>query len=241
MWIRVTLLLALGSRACATNQMKIYAAGSGSDMMSQPETVQEIIELSGNDSPNLLYVGTAAYDNPNSENTQTAAFIEAGVNVTAINVAWLTPSVESMVALFADVDIVLVSGGNTLFARDRWHTLGVDVMMKDAMHKGAVMCGGSAGGIVWFDGGHSDSMEMSSFKNPPGPFFDPNMGDEGYSNWAYIRVPGLSFVPGFFCPHYDEVESNGVPRETDFTAQLQQHSGEIGIGVDNWAALIING
>ena len=32
-----------------------------------------------------------------------------------------------------------------------------------------------------------------------------------------------------------------MPRSTDFTNLLRQHSGAVGIGVNNWAALMING
>lgn len=229
------------SHALSTDQLKIYAAGSGLDMLSQPETVAEIIELSGKLNPRLLYLGTATYDDPSAAQTQTAAFLDAGAVVTSLAVAWLSPPLDEMRALFEAADIVLVSGGNTLFARDRWVKLGIDALMWAATINGTVMCGGSAGGIVWFDGGHSDSMDIASYKNPPGPYFDPNLSEAGYENWAYIRVPGIAFVPGFFCPHYDVTGSNGVPRAVDFTAQLQQHSGENGIGVDNWAALVING
>jgi dipeptidase E len=142
---------------------------------------------------------------------------------------------------FNKADIVLVSGGNTLYARDRWAALGMDSLMREAASNGTVMCGGSAGGIVWFDGGHSDSMDPSSYKNPPGPFLSPNMTAAEMMNWAYIRVPGLSVLPGLFCPHYDVTESNGVLRADDFTVLLQQHVGETGVGVDNWAALMVNG
>eukprot|EP00658_Telonema_sp_P-2_P022151 TRINITY_DN18843_c0_g1_i6.p2 TRINITY_DN18843_c0_g1~~TRINITY_DN18843_c0_g1_i6.p2 ORF type:complete len:205 (+),score=36.26 TRINITY_DN18843_c0_g1_i6:426-1040(+) len=113
--------------------------------------------------------------------------------------------------------------------------------MTEAMGNGTVLCGGSAGGIVWFDGGHSDSMEAASYKNPPGPLLSPNMSKEEMGAWAYIRVPGLSVIPGLFCPHYDMTESNGVLRSADFTGMLQRHAGEEGLGIDNWGALRVDG
>lgn len=33
------------------------------------------------------------------------------------------------------------------------------------MESGAVLTGGSAGAICWFDGGHSDSMDPATYKN----------------------------------------------------------------------------
>lgn len=237
--------LLFSTTSAAGGQRKIYAAGSGLDMLSQPDTVQEIIHLSGKPKPSVLYLGTATYDDPSPQKQQTGAFRAAGCSVASLNIAWLDMSEDEMRPMFQATDIVLVSGGNTLFAVDRFVKLGVDRLIKEAMADGKVMCGGSAGGIVWFDGGHSDSMEAHSYKNPPGPLLNPNLNlnqtDAGWDAWAYIRVPGMSMIPGYFCPHYDVTEGNGALRATDFTAQLQQHSGEYGIAVDNWAALMIDG
>jgi len=220
---------------------RIYAAGSGLDMLSLPETVKEIIELSGLVHPSVLYLGTATYDAPDAQKTQSQGFLDAGCTVNALQLTVDPPGGAVMKGVFDAADIVLVSGGNTLWARDRWVTLGVDVLIKQAMARGAVLCGGSAGGIVWFDGGHSDSMEPQSYKNPPGPLLNPNMSAAELSSWAYIRVPGLGAVPGLFCPHYDITEGNGVIRANDFTTMMQRHSGELAVGVDNWAALRIDG
>lgn len=225
----------------ALTPRKIYAAGSGLDMLALNETVSDIIQLSGKSNPRLLYLGTATYDDVAAMNTQTAAFVSAGCSVHDIKIATANATIETLRAAFNVADIILVSGGNTLYANDRFVKNGIPGLLAEAMARGAVLCGGSAGGIVWFDGGHSDSMEPSSYKNPPGPLLNPNMPKSGLDNWAYIRVPGISLIPGLFCPHYDVTEGNGVARSEDFTVLLQQHSGEYGIGVDNWAALMIDG
>lgn len=62
-------------------------------------------------------------------------------------------------------DVILISGGNSLYAVDRWHKIGLAPLFKAAMERGAVLCGGSAGAICWFDGGHSDSWDPETFKN----------------------------------------------------------------------------
>lgn len=234
---------ALGALAPGgASSFKIYAAGSGLDMLSQPETVAEVIALSGKPAPHVLYLGTATYDDAGKQATQSQGFVTAGCTVTALQVAYRSPSASQLAAAFAGVDIVLVSGGNTLFAVDRWNKLGVADLIRQAGAAGAVLAGGSAGGIVWFDGGHSDSMDPLSYKNPPGPILNPALNDTALAkSWAYLRVPGLSALPGLFCPHYDVTEGNGVLRATSFTTTLRHHSGEFGIAVDNWAALRIDG
>lgn len=125
-------------------------------------------------------------------------------------------------------DLMIVSGGNTLFAVDRWVKLGVDKLIKAAVNRGAVISGGSAGFISLCNGGHSDSMDPDSFKNPPGPLFNNSVEvrDAVDANWAYIRVPGLGILDNLCCPHYDMTGSNGVHRSEDFTKMLASHSGE---------------
>ena len=220
---------------------KIYAAGSGEDMFSQPETAMEVIELSGKEQPNVLYIGTATYDDETSQHTQTNEFNKRGCRVISLKVAKNQPSEKVLDSLFVEADIILISGGNTLYAVDRWKSLGIDKRIQKAGSEGKVLAGGSAGGIVWFDGGHSDSMDPSTYLNPPGPIINPDLSKKDLDkSWAYIRVPGLSILPGLFCPHYDKTEGNGELRANNFTKMLQMHSGERGIAIDNWAALVVD-
>jgi dipeptidase E len=238
----IVLLLCLAVASGVPSVQKIYAAGSGMDMLGTKETVHEVIALSGKPQPRVLYLGTATYDAPAPQADQTGVFLASGCTVKALSVSVAAPPMRDMQAMFDATDIILVSGGNTLFARDRWVKLGIDKLINGAMAKGVVLSGGSAGAIVWFDGGHSDSMEPESYKNPPGPLLNPNATKEELAaGWAYIRVPGLNILPALLCPHYDMTGSNGVHRAVSFTGMLQHHSGEYAVGIDNWAALMIDG
>ena len=59
--------------------------------------------------------------------------------------------------------------------------------------------------------------------------------------WKYIRVPALGFLPGLICPHHDKVQSNGVLRAKDFDRILMQSPDELGVAIDHWAALVVDG
>lgn len=95
-----------------------------------------------------------------------------------------------------------------------------------------VLSGGSAGAIVAFEAGHSDSGDPESFLTAT---------TDKQHNWEYVRVPGLNLFPGLCCPHYDKIQSNGVLRATDFDSMMKRHPGERGIGIDHWAALKVEG
>ncbi len=79
-----------------------------------------------------------------------------GCHVKSLNIANSSLTFEDMKRLVEGATIILVSGGNTLFAMERWRLLGLDLLIKIAVLRGVVMAGGSAGAICWFDGGHSD-------------------------------------------------------------------------------------
>ena len=53
------------------------------------------------------------------------------------------PPPAARAAATGAADIIIVSGGNTLHAVNRWRRLGVDTLLKEAMERGAVLAGGS--------------------------------------------------------------------------------------------------
>ncbi len=161
--------------------------------------------------------------------------------MTALKLASHTPADEDIQAQFEQADVIIASGGNTLFAVDRWVRLGLDHLFRQALQRGGVLSGGSAGAICWLDGGHSDSMDPESYKthmlaDAPAP-----LSEAARTAWDYIRVPGLGLWPGLCCPHHDRTQSNGLLRATDFDRMLLRHPGETGIGIDHFAALVVDG
>ena len=88
--------------------------------------------------------------------------------------------------------------------------------------------------------GKKNDEKFSSFRyfgDGSDSFQDDNKSNE----WEYIRVEGLGIWPGLVCPHYDRIQSNGVPRMLDFDSMMKRHPYELGIGIDHHAALEVNG
>eukprot|EP00977_Amphora_coffeiformis_P023879 scaffold14635_cov201-Amphora_coffeaeformis.AAC.12 len=221
--------------------------GSGSDGMNEPTIAQAVLQLTEKQPVKVAYVGTATYDLEGPRMRQTEQFVRQGCKVESLNVAMSGLTQEGQ-ELIDSADIIIVSGGNTLYAMDRWKILGLDETFRQAMERGAVLTGGSAGAICWFDGGHSDSMDPETWKDAMSAASTIE-GDESSNapesqdakEWVYIRIQGLKLLPGLVCPHHDKVQSNGVLRATDFDSMLLRHPTELGIGIDHWAALQVNG
>ena len=210
--------------------------GSGGGF-ADPGMAELVVELSGRaaDGLEVLYLGTATYDRAEPRERQAVRFAELGCTVRTLEVATRDASAEELEDAVGRARVVLVSGGNTLYAVDRWVALGLDELLREAVARGVVACGGSAGAICWFDGGHSDSMDPTSYLDPV-PADDPEARD-----WRYIRVDGLGILPGLLCPHFEATQSNGVLRAADFGAMMLRHPGETGLGLDNWAGLLVDG
>jgi dipeptidase E len=210
--------------------------GSGAGL-AEPGMAELVIEMTGRQAVGLevLYLGTATYDADEPRLRQVARFAELGSQIRSLEVATREPSAVEIEAAVERADVVLVSGGNTLYAVDRWRSLGLAEELRTAVERGLVICGGSAGAICWFDGGHSDSMDPTSYLQPLPP------GDPRVGTWRYIRVDGLAILPGLLCPHYEARQSNGVLRATDFEDMMRRHAGETGLGLDDWAGLLVDG
>ena len=110
----------------------------------------------------------------------------------------------------ASQDVVYVSGGNTANALAIWRLHGIDVALRDAWERGAVLGGVSAGANCWFECCVTDSF---------GPALDP------------LR-DGLALLPGSFCPHYD-----GEERRRPVYRALVDDGFPAGYAADDGAAL----
>lgn len=145
--------------------------GSGADAFNDDAVVERLLRLvsaaraaADGRCVEVAYLGTATCDLPEPEK-QTGGLARRGCHVRAICVA--DPAATELAAddavyLREAADVVLVSGGNTLYAVERWERLGHDVLLRElagrGQHGGAarrvVLAGGSTGAICWFTAGH---------------------------------------------------------------------------------------
>jgi len=254
-------------------------AGSGLYAMSQPAMNDNILDLlppekktsDDNNRKNIkiLYLGTASYDIEMFRDKQTQCFVDRGCTVSSLDVALRDKDqdAEANKDAIHSADVIIVSGGNTLYAIDRWKHLGLIPHLTAAMERGCILTGGSAGAICWFDAGHSDSADPETYGAPMLEQYGRDDKDTKHNTddesseydaankkeWQYLRVPGLGFFPGpvVCCPHHDRVQSNGLLRATDFDAMLlakakassksNHPKSVLGIGIDHFAALIVEG
>lgn len=161
--------------------------------MSHPKIVDSVLRLANqNDSTvRIVYLGTPSYDKEEPYLVQTQGYRQLSqCQVIKLDVSEAAPqplpSFQEIQSTLEAAHVVLVSGGNTLYAMNRWNELGMDKILK-RIASSTVLCGGSAGAIVWFEHGHSDSMDPTTFLH-----VDANLTQEERKNWKYIRYVRLS-------------------------------------------------
>ena len=132
---------------------KIITTGSG-NAIHEPDFFTKIVAMTKKEKPNVVYIGTPFFDREDKYESGTKSFRNIGCRIKRLMVAkeCTTPSSEEMRRIIVDFsDVIVVSGGNSLFAMLRWQSIGLDLLIKEAAVKGTVLCGGSAGCGCWFD------------------------------------------------------------------------------------------
>lgn len=198
---------------------KIVAIGGGEITSRETEKIDKlIIELTGKEHPNILFIPTASNDAQGYWNTFKDYFSSLGAIPSVLKLASNPPGKKEIENEIFSTDAVYVGGGNTQKMLEIWKNNGVDKILKDAYEKGVVMSGLSAGAICWFQFGSSDSP---LFLNP--------------EDKQLILLPTLGFVEGLFSPHHirEPFRNEQLPR-------IVKESGlKSGFAVDDKAALVI--
>jgi dipeptidase E len=144
------------------------------------EMAEYVVGLTALERPRVLYIGTAMAEDP--ENALVVYDRFSGLaDVSRLDFFPWPP--EDLRAVVIESDVVFVGGGNTANMLAIWRLHGVDELLREALERGVVLSGSSAGGICWFEHGVTDSF---------GPQLD--------------AMDCLGFLPGSFCPHWDDEE-----------------------------------
>lgn len=142
----------------------------------QPSFLPYLLAATGKENPRILFLPTASADSDSS----IVGFYENALRLPCRpSYLSLFRQPRDMAARVAEADIIYVNGGNTRNLIALWRASGLDVLLREAWERGAILAGVSAGAICWFD----DAQTTST--GAPGP------------------VSCLGFLPGSCSTHYD--------------------------------------
>lgn len=188
---------------------------SGGDLASTSSLNEYAIKRTGKEHPHVLFIPTASNDSEGYiENIQK---YYQGLECTVSTLCVVTEKYEKkeIENIINDADLIYIGGGDTEQMMKIWKEYSIDKLVQKAYMDGKVLTGISAGAILWFSYGFSDS---DYFKNP--------------ENWDYKFVKCLGLFPYAICPHYNE---EGRNRFDDRIKCL----GIDGIALENDTAIII--
>jgi dipeptidase E len=158
-------------------------AMGGGGFMAERESVLDafLLSLSTAARPRVCFVPTPSGDSDRTIAAFFEAFSARDCEPTCLRLFGVP---ERPTELLDTADVIYVSGGNTANALAVWRVHGIDVALRAAWERGAVLGGVSAGANCWFECCVTDSFAAG---------LDP-------------LPDGLGLLPGSFCPHYDGEE-----------------------------------
>ncbi len=193
----------------------ILAMGGGGFSM-EPDNLKldkYLLSLVKKDKPKVCFVSTASGDSKEYIERFYNSF--SNLLCEPSNLALYRPPEEDLREFVMDKDIFYVGGGNTRNLLVLWKEWGLDLLLKEALEKGAVLAGISAGSICWFDQGLTDSV-----------------------TGKLLPLSCLGILKGSNCPHYHGEEK----RRPSYQKSILNGSMKDGIACDDGvAAHFING
>lgn len=168
-----------------------------------------VLQLARAKQPKVCFVPTATGDSDPYIVQFYSAFNEKDCEPTHLEL--FTRTVDDLHTFLMEQDVIHVGGGNTANMLAVWRLHGVDKIMRAAWEAGIVLCGVSAGGLCWFEGGTTDSfgLELAALND------------------------GLGFLPGSFSPHYD----GEIKRRPAYHEFVKNGSLPGGLAADNGVGL----
>jgi len=158
---------------------QIVAFGGGGFSDVDPSPIDDyVLDLTGAERPKVCFLATATGDDAH----YVVRFYERlSRRAQASHLSLFATPLPDVRARLLEQDVVYVGGGSTASMLAVWRAHHVDQILRELWDRGGVLCGVSAGGMCWFEGGVTDSV-------------GPELA---------ALTDGLGLLAGSLCPHLD--------------------------------------
>lgn len=167
---------------------QIIAMGGGGFSMEPENLLLEkyiLKQVNGKEKPKVCFLPTASGDAQDHIDRFYQSFKTLCCEPSHLSL--FEPPQADLLDFIMDKDVIYVGGGNTKSMLALWREWGLDIILKEAYHRGIIMAGLSAGALCWFEQSVTDSLGAH-----------------------LAEINGLGWLEGSFCPHYD-AETNRRP------------------------------
>jgi dipeptidase E len=131
---------------------QIVAFGGGGFSMEWGNRLLDdhLLELTGVTRPRVCFLATASGDADHYIVRFYRAFEAARCEPSHISLFRRETGVGDPRAHLLAQDLVYVGGGSLVSLLGTWRAHGIDLALREAWHRGVILCGGSAGSLCWF-------------------------------------------------------------------------------------------
>jgi dipeptidase E len=172
-----------------------------------------VAELAGGAGARVCLLPTASGDPHEQIGRFNATFRHLGCQTSHLSLFRLGEQPVAVRQHLLAQDAIYVGGGSMLNLIAIWRAHRLDRILEEAWRAGVMLCGVSAGSMCWFEAGITRSHGR------PRP------------------SPGLGFLPGSNCVHYDA----DPLRRPSYHEHIARRGIPAGFGVDDGAALVFEG
>jgi dipeptidase E len=137
-----------------------------------------IVDLADSPRPRICLLPTASGDPEDQIARFRRAFAERDCVPEAVSLFRLGENPIDLRETLLSQDVIYAGGGSMLNLRAIWRAHGLDRILRDCWREGILICGQSAGAMIWFQGGITSSHGQPTVAN------------------------GLGMLPGSACVHY---------------------------------------
>jgi peptidase E len=197
---------------------RILAIGGGGFLMEDaPSPVDAfIVELTGRATAKICFIPTPGGDAVGTIDRFYETF--ESLRCRASHLAFFRPPLRASLRTtdyaqaLLDHDAIFVGSGNTRSALAVWREWGLDRVLREAWHRGILLCGMSAGAMCWFEEGLTDAY------------------------WGDGMTPlrCLGFLPGGCGVHY----GSDPARRVRLHQEVARGAGAPRIAIDDGAAVL---
>ncbi len=190
--------------------------GYGTTTYETKEIDEEIVKMTKKDNPTFLFIGLASSFSDSYYDVMKKIYQNLGCKTTYLKKKNIINNPEIVKDKINKADIIYMSGGDTKKLVDTIKEYNIDKLLIDALNRGCVISGISAGAIAISNSGLSDYQILNNISN------------------KYTFINGLNFININICPHADKKE-----RIIDLKEILKENDKDI-LCLDNGTALKID-
>lgn len=174
----------------------------------------EVVKMTQKDNPNFLFVGLASNFSDSYYDTMKKIYQELGCTCSYLKKKNILNNPDIVKNKIKMADIIYFCGGDTIKLVNDLKEYGIDSLLKEAIEKGVVVAGMSAGAIMACYSGYSDALKLRDEKD------------------SFSFVSGLNFLDIVICPHYEKNSEKDLELKEDLVGEnMSVYSLENGVAL----------